>query len=296
LAANIKTHTQPHRSTGHLAGTIPRHRTQRRRDSQAYLHEPSVGLSTSTPRSPWDEDQALRSFRAQHRQFDRGSRDPLVLQEAQQQLPPSPGYPRCQSRTTTSRASRYAELNTTKSQQFNRGIQWFLSQSRPKINELIDVVTRKSRRSRRHKQDKASKTTALQLAQAEISARRQVTLTQDSLQATGAYGHAPRAKSAHTVRIAMENFNSLCVLSGNEKIMSLNNMCREYKVDILCGCETQIDWRQVPQSKKFQNLFGVGTETRSVVAHNINERMRPNQFGGCAMMAYNLCRGDCHRS
>jgi hypothetical protein len=105
LAANIKTHTQPHRSTGHLAGTILRHRTQRRHDSQAYLHEPSVGLSTSTPRSPWDEDQALRSFRAQHRQFDRGSRDPLVLQEAQQQLPPSPGYPRRQSRTTTSRAS-----------------------------------------------------------------------------------------------------------------------------------------------------------------------------------------------
>jgi hypothetical protein len=83
----------------------------------------------------------------------------------------------------------------------------------------------------------------------------------------------------------MENFNSLCITSGNAKVTALNNMCREFKVDILCGCETQIDWQQVPQSRKFHNLFGAGTETRSVVFHNINERMRSNQFGGCAMMA-----------
>jgi hypothetical protein len=26
-------------------------------------------------------------------------------------------------------------------------------------------------------------------------------------------------------------------------------------------------------------------ETRSIVAHNVNERMQRNQYGGCAMMA-----------
>ncbi len=62
-------------------------------------------------------------------------------------------------------------------------------------------------------------------------------------------------------------------------------MSCKYRVDILCGCKTQIDWCQVPQSRKFHNLFGAGTETRSIIGHNINERMRPNQFGGCAMMA-----------
>ncbi len=45
-----------------------------------------------------------------------------------------------------------------------------------------------------------------------------------------------------------------------------------------------VDWRMVPQSQQFYNLFGAGMETRSVVAHNINERMWPNQFGGCAIM------------
>jgi hypothetical protein len=107
------------------------------------------------------------------------------------------------------------------------------------------------------------------------------------MQKLNKYGHIPHLKPSHSIRIAMENFNSLCVLSGNVKINELNNMCREYTVDILCGCKTQIDWQQVPQARKFQNLFGAGTETRSVFAHNINKRMRPNQFGGCAMMAFN---------
>jgi hypothetical protein len=112
------------------------------------------------------------------------------------------------------------------------------------------------------------------------------------LQATCRYGHAPRLKPDHTIQFAMENFNSLCVMLGNAKITAVNNMCRKYNVDILCGCKTQIDWRQVPQSRKFHNLFGVGTETRSVVANNINERMRPNQFGGCAMMAFNTISSE----
>jgi hypothetical protein len=42
-----------------------------------------------------------------------------------------------------------------------------------------------------------------------------------------------------------------------------------------------------PQFSSFQQLFDVGTETRSIVAHNINERMLTNQYGGCAIMAMN---------
>jgi hypothetical protein len=83
----------------------------------------------------------------------------------------------------------------------------------------------------------------------------------------------------------MENFNSICILSGNAKIMAINNLCWDFKVDLLCGCKTQTDWQQVPQAQQFHNLFGVGMETRSIVAHNLNERMRLNQFRGCAKMA-----------
>ncbi len=78
--------------------------------------------------------------------------------------------------------------------------------------------------------------TALQLAQAQSNALRQVETTWTSLEATSKYGHAPRLKPDHTIRIAMKNFNSLCVMSGNAKITAVNNMCRKFNVDILCGC------------------------------------------------------------
>jgi hypothetical protein len=102
------------------------------------------------------------------------------------------------------------------------------------------------------------------------------------------YGYTPREKPAHSIRIVMENFNSLCISSGNAKVNAINNLCRDFKVDILCGCKTQVDWQMVPQACLFHNLFGVGLETRSVVVHNINKRMQQNQFGGYAMMAMGI--------
>ncbi len=83
----------------------------------------------------------------------------------------------------------------------------------------------------------------------------------------------------------MENFNSLHVTSGNSKINAINNLLRDFKVNMFCGCKTQVDWGIFPQDQRFHNLFGAGSETRSVVAHNTNEPMRLNQYGGCAMMA-----------
>ncbi len=86
----------------------------------------------------------------------------------------------------------------------------------------------------------------------------------------------------------MENINSLRVTSGNSKISAINNLLQDFKEDMLCGCKTRVDWRMVPQDRCFHNLFGRRSETRSVVTHNINERMRTNQFGGCAMMALGM--------
>ncbi len=36
----------------------------------------------------------------------------------------------------------------------------------------------------------------------------------------------------------------------------------------------------------------MGTETRSVIAHNINKRMLVNQYGGCAIMAMNTISAE----
>ncbi len=78
----------------------------------------------------------------------------------------------------------------------------------------------------------------------------------------------------------------LCVTSGNSKINAVDQLCKDFKVNHLCNCETQVDWQQVPKARWFHNSFGTGTETRSIVARNINEQMMcQNQFRGCAMMA-----------
>ncbi len=95
----------------------------------------------------------------------------------------------------------------------------------------------------------------------------------------------PREKPAHSIRIMMENFNSICVTSGNTKINAINGLCRDFKINLLCSCKTQVDWKMVSQTRRFHNLFGAGSKTRSIVAHNINEHVRINQFGACAIMA-----------
>ncbi len=135
------------------------------------------------------------------------------------------------------------------------------------------------------RQNHSLEITALELVQAESAAARQVNASVDALWREEKYGHAPREKPVHSMCIVMENFNSLRVTSGNSKINSINNLLQDFKVDMLCGCKIQADWRMVLQDWHFHNLFGHGSETRSVIVHNINERMRTNQFGGCSMMA-----------
>ncbi len=83
----------------------------------------------------------------------------------------------------------------------------------------------------------------------------------------------------------MENFNSLAIFTKGTKTNSLNKLCRQFNVNILAGCKTQADWRQATKEQQFRNIIGVGMETWSIVAHNINEQMQCNQHGGCAMMA-----------
>jgi hypothetical protein len=87
----------------------------------------------------------------------------------------------------------------------------------------------------------------------------------------------------------MENFNSLGVFTKGTKINSLNKLCHQFNTDILAGCKTQADCFQASKEQQFKNIIGMGMETRSIVTHNINEQMQPNQYGGCAMMAIGCC-------
>jgi hypothetical protein len=212
LAANF--HTNNHGNSGerYSASAAPRTRNRCREHYHPFLHEPRVGPFVHG--SPFDKDQALRSFQTQFRRFDRGSSD----RPSTQCLPRSQlatVHPRSHNRGSILRASRYAESSAARTQNIDRGAQLFLTRNWPTNKDLIEMATRKSRRARKKSKDLSMTVTALQLAQAQSNALRQVETTRTSLQTTSKYGHAPRLKPDHTIRIAMENFNSLCVMSGN---------------------------------------------------------------------------------
>jgi hypothetical protein len=117
---------------------------------------------------------------------------------------------------------------------------------------------------------------AYQIAQHKQSATSQIRKQVEEFLHKPAYGKAPRVKPDDCVRVIMENFNSLGVFTNGTKINALNKICREFKADVLAGCKTQADWQQATEEQQFKNILGVGMDTRSIVAHNINKRMQRN--------------------
>jgi hypothetical protein len=200
--------------------------------------------------------------------------------------PPCPCWPHATKGSRWS-ASEASHCFGAQSWQFDCGERQFLAHHRPTPQNIIAMTNQKTRHTSHQQHDPTIAVTALQPAQAEGAAFRQVLCALSKFWNNVKYSYAPWEKPSNLIRLVMENFNSLCVTSGNKKITTINNLCHNFKADMLCGCETQVDWRMVPNSCHFNNLFGVGTETRSAVAHNINERMLTNQYGGCAIMAMN---------
>ena len=188
------------------------------------------------------------------------------------------------------RGSRWSESEATRrfraqAKQFDTGTRDFNRKSRPSATDLITSIQKRNQTAILQKNNSHLAATAFQIAQHESDARNQITRQIDDFWRRAAYGKAPGAKPDNCVRVVMENFNSLGVFTNGVKINALNKLCRKFNTDILAGCETQVDWRQATDEQQFRNLIGVGMDTRSIVAHNINERMQRNQHGGCAMMA-----------
>ena len=188
------------------------------------------------------------------------------------------------------RGSRWTESEATRrfraqSKHFDTGTRDFNRRSRPSATDLIASVQKRNRTAILQKNNSHLAATAFQIAQHESGARNQITRQIDDFWRGTAYGKAPGIKPDNCVRVVMENFNSLGVFTNGVKINALNKLCRKFNTDVLAGCETQADWSQATDKQQFRNIIGVGMDTRSVVAHNINECMKRNQHGGCAMMA-----------
>ncbi len=106
------------------------------------------------------------------------------------------------------------------------------------------------------------------------------------MEGEGIYGRIHNKKPDNVVRIMFENFSSLGLFvegpAWHKKVRQLNNLVRDYGVDLLAGCKTRTDWRYVlKEEDRFCNLFGNGQPTRGVFAANINDgKIKQDRWGG----------------
>jgi len=194
------------------------------------------------------------------------------------------------------RAGRYQSTEAARSfqaqfRQFDTGSKKFKEKLKATSSELIDFVNKDNKYTTNRQRNTGLAAAAVELARRESRAASLIHHQVAELLRTGKYGHAPRLKPDNCFCLMFENWNSLGVFTRKDKINQINDMSRQYEVDMIAGCETQADWRFAPEEQQFENLFGVGQNSRSVVGYNKTESLSRDQKGGTAMMALGRLSG-----
>ena len=66
-------------------------------------------------------------------------------------------------------------------------------------------------------------------------------------------GYLPSTKRSGRVRVYFENWNSLGIFTQKWKLDKLNALIKQLSIDIVAGCESQVDWRFAPPHMQFTN-------------------------------------------
>ena len=125
-------------------------------------------------------------------------------------------------------------------------------------------------------------TNRIEEAHATATVNREMTKTLELLQ-DGGVGFMPEKKGPGWIRIMFENWNSLGVSTQAWKVDRLNYLVKHLNIDIIAGCECQVDWTMVHRDKQFLNLVTPGKLTKGIAAHNSTERIQRDQMGGTAI-------------
>jgi hypothetical protein len=70
------------------------------------------------------------------------------------------------------------------------------------------------------------------------------------------------------IGLLFENFNSIGIGTQDWKIYCLNSLIESLRIDIVSGCETNIDWRLIDDAHQLLDVLVPGTGKRGVVSHN----------------------------
>ena len=167
------------------------------------------------------------------------------------------------SRRRQQRGSNFETVQALRSfrcqhSQFDRGAARFGQRLAATANELIDYANSENERRTSRRPHKRFGPAAAALACRETRAVSQVQAEVEALIRTGRYGHAPTAKPDDTIRLMVENWNSLGVFTGKRKLPRINSLIRSFGVDVIAGSETQCDWRQVDAEERFGEIIAPG--------------------------------------
>lgn len=100
----------------------------------------------------------------------------------------------------------------------------------------------------------------------------------------GGSGYINHDKRPGWIRIMFENFNSIGVGTQDWKIDRINHLIKELSIDVLAGCETNIDWRQTPDD--LLDLLSPVMAKRGLTAHNTTgDLLHKSQRGGVVVTA-----------
>ena len=116
----------------------------------------------------------------------------------------------------------------------------------------------------------------------------------------GGHGWVPVDKPDGTVRVSLENWNSLCLFTQKtgpkSKIGRIDATRKKYGVDIMMGCEHQTDFRRADPGAGFHDIFGMGEDKKSAVGYNLHNKEVRGPYGGTGIVAFgmmsNYAKGD----
>ena len=107
----------------------------------------------------------------------------------------------------------------------------------------------------------------------------------------GGAGFMSERKRPGWIRLMFENFNSIGVGTQDWKIDRLNALIESLEVDVLLGCETNIDWRMLGDFQQLLDLLKPCTAKRGVASHNTTgDMLQQAQRGGTVVTTFGrLC-------
>ena len=185
----------------------------------------------------------------------------------------------------------------TRLRNFRRGTAKLRKTARPTHDQLVQDSEREGRKVTGEDRTPALEAAVEQVAAAEACEQQAVTELLQEMSSDG-YGGVPDAKPDGVIRLFGENVNNFGIYDKTKewKLKRLREINRRFQTDGALLLEGGVDFRQVPDDKKFETFLGGTAEKVAVATNNVTEPSARTQPGGTAAVAFSRLAGYTQKS